>query len=301
MTAGAVNLHVTSLQSSLQQRLIRSTLPLVQSPWQLVHLRSGTVSYQVSRSAAQDAEVTLEAPALVCWPNQPVCVVKIQAGSSGVHLAVSETSLAAALGNRPESYELHDMLRGFVALSLIDLPDSGDRAAQALEAIAQEHAAGQAGHQVVIEAQLRCLLIHVWRQNHQAVEAPNAVGPQIILLRRFRQLVEAHFRERWKVADYALALNSTPDRLHNITTHVLRRTPLALVHDRCHLEARALLTRTNLSLDQVAAQLGFRTTPQFSSFFRKMEGLPPGKYRAASLAHQNDMTEAPDLDFSDWP
>jgi AraC family transcriptional activator of pobA len=153
----------------------------------------------------------------------------------------------------------------------------------------------------VIEAQLRCLLIHIWRQNHTFVEAAETAGPQLALLRRFRQLVERHFRERLKVADYAAALHSTPDRLHSITFETLGRTPLALIHARCHLEARALLTRTNLSLDQIAAELSFKSTPQFSSFFRKMEGVPPGRYRAAAMAQSAALGRRQELEFSDWP
>lgn len=45
--------------------------------------------------------------------------VKIQADSSGKHLAVSEAFLIYAHGNQSESFKLKDMLRGFVALSLL--------------------------------------------------------------------------------------------------------------------------------------------------------------------------------------
>ena len=36
-----------------------------------------------------------------------------------------------------------------------------------------------------------------------------------------------------------------------------------------------------LSLDEIAGLLGFSATPQFARFFKMLEGVPPGRYRAA--------------------
>ncbi len=301
METNGVLLHLAGLQSSLQRRFVRSPLPAKSNPWQLVYLRSGTLQHQVLDDPDQHREVILDAPCIVCWRAEPERSVFLHAGSSGVHLAAGEAFLVSALGNRPESYELADMLRGFVSLTLHDMPDQGDRITRALSEISYEQSQQGAGQLVVIEAQLRCLLVHLWRQNNKNIEAAETAGPQLALLRQFRQLVESHFRQRLKVSDYALALNITPDRLHSITVETLERTPLALIHDRCHLEARALLTRTNLSLDQIAADLSFKSTPQFSAFFRKMEGTPPGKFRAMATANNTDAQGQQELDFSDWP
>ena len=197
--------------------------------------------------------------------------------------------------------ELREMVREFAALPLANLRELEGRITSALSEIAREHQRAESGQLVIIEAQLRCLVIHLWRHTHRTNETSASSGPQTILLRRFRRLVETHYRDRWRVRDYASALNTTPDRLHNIATQTLQRTPLALIHDRCHREARALLTRTNMSLDQIAAHLNFKTTPQFSSFFRKQEGMPPGKYRSHAAAAESEVPAQLDIEFSDWP
>jgi AraC-like DNA-binding protein len=103
------------------------------------------------------------------------------------------------------------------------------------------------------------------------------------------------------VADYAVALGTTPDSLHNRTTRALGRTPLELIHQRVHLEARALLSRSTLSLGQVAAHLGFSSPAQFSAFFRRHEGLPPGRFRNSRSAQDAPRSMAQDPNFTDWP
>jgi AraC family transcriptional activator of pobA len=301
MDWSALNLHVSGLRSGLQSRFVLSPLPSTTRPWQLVYLQSGSLLVQMADDPGEVPPMEFVAPAIVSWPAEPLRQVVLPAGSAGIHLTVADSFLNGVLGNRPETSEVRDMTRGFTSLPLDDLPDQGTRLTQALSEIAMELEAAASGHVVVIEAQLRCVLIYLWRQSYKTSETSAAYGPQAILLRRFRQLVEIHYRQRWKVADYASALNTTSDRLHNIATQVLNRTPLNLIHDRSHHEARALLTRTNMSLDQIAAHLNFKTTPQFSSFFRKLEGVPPGKYRMTAAQNKADPVTAKEEEFSDWP
>lgn len=296
-----VNFHFSVLRSGLQSSVILSPLPSATRPWQMVLLQSGAVSTSIPGEAFQETSLQLEAPALLCWPTEQRRHVKLLAGSSGVHIAVGEMFLISVLGNRPEAAELREMVREFAVLDLANLRQLEARFTSVLSEIAQEHERAESGQLVIIEAQLRCLIIHLWRHTHKTNEASASSGQQTILLRRFRRLVETHYRDRWRVRDYASALNTTPDRLHNISTQTLQRSPLALIHDRCHREARALLTRTNMSLDQIAEHLNFKTTPQFSSFFRKLEGIPPGRYRSQATSAKAEGSPHQDVEFSDWP
>jgi len=104
---------------------------------------------------------------------------------------------------------------------------------------------GQPGHQTIVEAELRCLLVRLWRHSYQAIHTVSSDGPQTILLRRFRQLVEAQYRKRWRVQDYAAALGTTADRLHNVATKSLGRSPLNLfMTDLGVRQRRCLRVRT---------------------------------------------------------
>lgn len=45
--------------------------------------------------------------------------------------------------------------------------------------------------------------------------------------------------------------------------------------------ARDLLRRSNLSISEVAWQLGLQDASHFSRLFRRFNGMTPGQYRAA--------------------
>lgn len=291
----------TDLTSGLQDRIVVAPFPSERRCWQIVYVHSGSVEILGSDTDQPDRANLMDAPALLCRPVDAGRQIKLQAGSTGFHLALDGVAMTNVLGNRPEAVELRVMVRDLVALALGDRPEQDRQIILALNAIGMETRGRASGRLVVIEAQLRCLLIYLWRHSYSAGEAAFADGVQMGVLRRFRQLVEIHFRSRWRVADYADALGTTPDRLHNLATKTLGRTPLQLIHDRAHREARALLTRSNMTLDQIAAYLGFKTSAQFSVFFRKLEGMPPGKYRLKDVAKQAEPAAEQETGFPDWP
>ena len=113
-------------------------------------------------------------------------------------------------------------------------------------------------------------------------------------------MLEAQFRNRWRVLDYADALGTTTDRLHDITTSALQRTPLSLIHERSLFEAKALLRRSNMTIEQVANYLGFQSAAQFSNFFQHGSGERPGRYRKIARSQRDDRAPVPEH-LTDWP
>lgn len=287
--------HFAVLTAGLQDRRLLSPFAPADRSWHVIYLRSGSLAF-----SGEDAGFS-EAPAILCLPNAPGLQIRLSAGSAGAHLALNETAMSNILGNRPEAIDLRLLVNGPVALPLHTLPELQRFVAFTLEQIGAETQRQSPGKMLLIEAQLRGLLILLWREAFKPAETLTRDGPQTILLRQFRQLVETHFRKRWKIKDYANALNTTPDRLHNVTTTVLGRAPLELVHDRSQREARDLLRQSSLTLDQIAAHLGFASTPQFSAFFRKHERQPPGRYRSVSVTEARDAPLADSARFDDWP
>uniref|UniRef100_UPI001CC2C6E1 helix-turn-helix domain-containing protein n=1 Tax=Paenibacillus sabuli TaxID=2772509 RepID=UPI001CC2C6E1 len=45
-------------------------------------------------------------------------------------------------------------------------------------------------------------------------------------------------------------------------------------------QAKELLKRSDLKIEQIAKQVGFISSNSFIASFKKMEGITPGKYRA---------------------
>lgn len=289
------------LSGGLQDRSLIVPFASTERSWQIVYLRSGAIDLLPDQVETSREATRFSGPMIICTPYDPDIQIRLLAGSAGVHLAVNDLAMMNSLGSRPEAIELRLMVNSTVALPLQGLSELERRITVTLESIAVESQGPSPGKAVILEAQLRCLLILMWRECYQPSETISRDGVQTILLRRFRQLVETNFRNRWKVRDYANALNTTSDRLHSVTTSNLRRSPKDLITERTHREALALLMRSNLTLDQIAAYLGFKTTPQFSAHFRKIEGCPPGKYRASTFANQTVSLSEQQTRFDDWP
>lgn len=56
-------------------------------------------------------------------------------------------------------------------------------------------------------------------------------------------------------------------------------SPIQFVHNVKLKKIKDFLTNTNLPINTIAAQFGFRDVYYFSTFFKKCTGMPPGQYR----------------------
>lgn len=292
---------LSPLQSGLQDRNVVAPYSQRNRSWQIVFLTAGELEFVASNENRNEVIGQLSAPGLLCQPVEQRRSIRLLAGSSGIHLSMDEAGMFAAVGSQPEAVELRVMISDAAALSLGQMPDAHAQIDQTLNVIEREMGTKMPGQHSIVEAQIRCLLVQIWRHSFHTKDIRSTDGPQTILLRRFRQLVESHYRERWRVSDYAKALGTSTDRLHNVATRSLGRAPLTLIHERSHREAKALLTRSNMSLEQVAAYLGFSSPAQFSGFFRKHENQPPGHYRAKHTASSENLNPRSSSSLTDWP
>ncbi len=106
---------------------------------------------------------------------------------------------------------------------------------------------------------------------------------QIDIIREYNFLVEQHFKEKHAVSDYAMMLNKSPKTLSNLFSKLSDKTPLQYIKERRLLEAKRLLQYSDMSINEIAFDIGFDDVQSFSRFFKKMEGLPPSRYK--NLVH----------------
>lgn len=248
-----------------------------------------------------DSEETIVGPAINWGPKDAHTRIKAKAGSTGVIMTLGDTALGNAIGHNPEAAALRLMSARAFTLGLGDKPDIEQALSACFAAIFAELDAGQTGMETVVEAQIRIMLVSLWRAGVNEMIRDESYGTANLTLERFRHLVEAHLRERWPVRRFAAELGVSPDRLHDICTRTLGKPPQRLVRDRLTFEAQALLQRSHQTLDQIADYLGFRSTSQFSAYFKTETGQPPGAFRKA--VRQTDLGKA-DADvgsFADWP
>lgn len=296
LTLDSAQIVAERLQSALRPRSFGFRLPLASSGYCLLYLDSG------EGVVSAGDPVSLGAPALLWLPWSGVPQLRLSAGSSGIYALFGEPMLSVAIGHNADARELWRLsrLRG-----LIDLGD--DRAlrqecAAAMAVFEREVMSPAPGSESLIECQIRLLLVHMWRRGKpQDTVLDLFEAPSLAVLQRFRQLVEQHFRQRWTVGAYAVALGVSTDRLHDICQRNLGRPPGRLIRERLGHEAMVLLHRSSMTLDQIAAELGFADAPQFSRFFSAQTGMPPARYRRQLRFRKSDATTLGPESYADWP
>ena len=117
-----------------------------------------------------------------------------------------------------------------------------------------------------------------------AAEPAEAERRESQLLRRFEALVEAHFMEHWKVADYARALAVTPTHLTRVVRAATGGPASKWVEMRLVHEARRHLVYTQASITAVAYGLGFSDPAYFTRVFARAVGLSPRAFRERAAA-----------------
>ena len=107
------------------------------------------------------------------------------------------------------------------------------------------------------------------------------------LIREFNFLVEQHFRDKHKVADYASLLNKSPKTLSNIFQKHSSKSPLQFIQSRKILESKRLLGYSDLQVQEIGYQVGYDDVQSFSRFFKKQTGHSPLSYRT-NIAGRKD-------------
>lgn len=257
----------------------------------LLFLEHGTL-----RAGEEGQEVP--GPALCFWPQDGHDIVSLDAGSRARILGLSDTILLDAIGARSESVHLRMLVEQPFVAPLTDPHVLSQITALSDWFATEAKAAGQPSP-MSMAAMLRLMLIGALRLHQPAGRETGT--EQTSLLRRFRHLVELHYRDHWLVARYAEELGIEYDRLHRICKRETGRSPAELVHERLTAEAKARLENSGYPLKKIAADLGFSDASRFSHFFKRRTEMSPGAYRAiVSRPDGEDLTELR-RGFSDWP
>lgn len=92
-------------------------------------------------------------------------------------------------------------------------------------------------------------------------------------------LIEEHYKERHELPFYAKQLRMTTRQLSQLTESETGETAKQLVNKRLMIEARRLLTFTNMSFKEIAFDLGYKEPAYFSRLFKRKTGQSPKVFR----------------------
>ncbi|SHG84569.1 transcriptional regulator, AraC family [Flavobacterium micromati] len=98
-------------------------------------------------------------------------------------------------------------------------------------------------------------------------------------IREFNLLVEMHYKKKHSVLEYADLMNKPAKSLTNLFSLHSEKTPLKVIQNRIHIEAKRQLLFTQKIVKVIAFELGFEDLQSFSRFFKNKEGLSPKEFR----------------------
>lgn len=98
-------------------------------------------------------------------------------------------------------------------------------------------------------------------------------------LAKFNMLIDKFYKQEKLVGFYASKLNISPNYLNILCKSHLHISATKLIQQRVLLEAKRLLQSTDLSVKEIAFELGFIDHAYFSNFFKSHVGITPTQFR----------------------
>ncbi len=99
------------------------------------------------------------------------------------------------------------------------------------------------------------------------------------LVTDFLVLCNSHFLEFHTVNEFAQKLNVTPKHLTEVVRAKTGISALKTIHNAKIRYAKGLLSQTNLSIKEIAYELGFNNPEYFTVFFKRNQGQTPNQFR----------------------
>lgn len=101
----------------------------------------------------------------------------------------------------------------------------------------------------------------------------------------FLMLLESNYQQVRNTDFYAGKLGISSKRLNQILKEKLGKTGMQLIHDRLILEAKRNIIHSEITIKEIAYELGFSDRPYFSRFFKKQTGQTPEEFQKLARTH----------------
>jgi AraC-like DNA-binding protein len=151
-----------------------------------------------------------------------------------------------------------------------------------VQQIEYEYRASLIDRSEMLYAYVQILLIEAKRLNC-STSIPYAASSKVLITKKFRLLIEAHFLEQTSVREYAKLLGITANYLNETVKATTGKTAGELIRDRLLLEAKRLLIHTQMSISEIAHRLNFDDPSYFGKFFKKYTHCSPVDFRQRSV------------------
>ena len=151
-----------------------------------------------------------------------------------------------------------------------------------IEALIAEAERPGVGHEQALRARMALLLVALHRAASETAGEVPMDDPARRHAQLFRTLVDRKFRETRRIGDYAAAIGISATHLNRVCRQVMGASALDVIERRIALEARRQLRFSDLSVKQIATDLGYDDPAYFTRFATRLIGMSPSAYREAS-------------------
>ena len=151
-----------------------------------------------------------------------------------------------------------------------------------------EYQAGQMHHLDIIGAILKQFLLmcqRIKQATHQAHLFRNNRKSEIV--RTFKKDIETHFKQMHKVHDYAEKQHLSSTYLNEVVKSESGISAKDMIQNRILREAKRLALYSDMSMKEIAWEIGFEDNAHFSKVFKKQQGETFSAFRERQLSPQS--------------
>jgi len=159
---------------------------------------------------------------------------------------------------------------------VISIPNSHIVQAQ-LESISKELHSKPYQYFISVHSRIELILVEI---NRTKLERGDEIWKPDALFLKFLEIVRASFEKNYSLSKIATMLGTTEAKLNEQSKLHTGRTAQNVIYGLIASEAKRLLTYQNLSVKEVAYQLGFNDPFYFSNFFKKHTSHSPKSYQS---------------------
>ena len=124
---------------------------------------------------------------------------------------------------------------------------------------------------------LKAFLIQLARSTLLARTKTNAIANQLICY------LQEHYREDLTCDQIAAEFNYHTYHINRIMRNATGTTVHKYLINYRIAVSKSLLSNTNMSIEEIASEVGFKNTPYYSNSFKKIVGCSPSYYRSRHL------------------
>ena len=162
---------------------------------------------------------------------------------------------------------------------ILKAPLPADGAREPLEKLVALRGAGVHGASAVAEYALNLELLASCAGAVGATLPAWSAPPPGRAMTKVLEFIEEHLADDLSLSVLAAAACLSPSRFAGVFSATFGTSPMRYVLQRRIARAEALLGDPEVPLEMVAEACGFNSVAYFSRMFRRLAGIPPGRYR----------------------